>query len=136
MSTFDIVFEGGGAKGVALSGGMEGFFAEGHCLGRLVGTSAGAITATNLAIGFSPQEILAGSKEKNPSGDPIYTSFNDTPGLTDEELGNSAAFHALNRLPLPMPARLESRLDLGFLRIMEKFTPFASMLSLYDMKLS
>ena len=47
MATFDMVFEGGGAKGTAFVGALEVLFAAGHKHRRLVGTSAGAITATS-----------------------------------------------------------------------------------------
>ena len=57
MATFDMVFEGGGAKGTAFVGALEVLFAAGHKHRRLVGTSAGAITATLLGAGYSPQEF-------------------------------------------------------------------------------
>ena len=87
MTQFDIVFEGGGAKGVALAGGMKALLERGHQYRRLVGTSAGAITATNLAVGYTPEEIRDGSLRKTPDGQSIYTTFSDAPPvLTDEEL--------------------------------------------------
>ena len=100
MATFDVVFEGGGAKGVALSGAVSALLGRGHGLGRLVGTSAGAITATNLAVGFTPEEILEGSMVRTPSGAPIYTTFSDTPVLTEEEIRRSGLFHVLTHLPM------------------------------------
>lgn len=100
MTTFDVVFEGGGAKGVALSGAISALLGRGHTLGRLVGTSAGAITATNLAVGFTPEEILAGSLVKTPAGAPIYTTFSTPPVLTDEEIRKSGLFHVLTHLPM------------------------------------
>ena len=42
---YDLVFEGGGAKGIALAGAYEELARQGHTHGRLLGTSAGAITA-------------------------------------------------------------------------------------------
>ena len=41
MAAFDIVFEGGGAKGVAFVGALEVLRRHGHRTARLVGTSAG-----------------------------------------------------------------------------------------------
>src|SRR5262245_24556897 len=64
MTSFDIVFEAGGAKGLAFIGALEVLFRSGHKARRLVGTSAGAITATCLAAGYSPQELLEASKER------------------------------------------------------------------------
>jgi predicted acylesterase/phospholipase RssA len=46
---FDLVFEGGGAKGIVFVGAVQEFEALGHTADRLLGTSAGAITATLLA---------------------------------------------------------------------------------------
>jgi NTE family protein len=116
MATFDMVFEGGGAKGVALSGAVSALLARGHSLGRLVGTSAGAITATNLAVGYTPEEILEGSTARTPSGAPIYTSFSDTPVLTEQELEKSGLFHVLRHDLLPLPGRLGDKLDLAVTR--------------------
>ena len=42
---YDMVFEGGGAKGMVFVGALEVILAQGHTHGRLLGTSAGAITA-------------------------------------------------------------------------------------------
>lgn len=48
---YDLVFEGGGAKGMVFVGACEEFFRRGHSFDRLLGTSAGASTATLLAAG-------------------------------------------------------------------------------------
>lgn len=106
MATFDVVFEGGGAKGVALSGAVSALLEAGHALGRLVGTSAGAITATNLAAGYAPAEILAGSTERTPSGAPIYTTFADAPQLSDAEIEHSGPFQLLREV-VPFGQRME-----------------------------
>ena len=37
---YDLVFEGGGAKGVVFIGAYEEFVQRGHNFGRLLGTSA------------------------------------------------------------------------------------------------
>lgn len=103
------MFEGGGAKGLALSGAVSALLGSGHALGRLVGTSAGAITATNLAVGYAPEEILAGSTAKAPDGRPIYTSFADTPALTDEELRDSALYRVVSHL-VPLGSRADEAL--------------------------
>src|SRR6478609_2135736 len=83
MAIFDIVFEGGGAKGTAFVGGLEVFSAAGHKHRRLVGTSAGAISATLLGAGYSPAELLDAVNQKIPeTGEPIFTSFLDAPQRT------------------------------------------------------
>ena len=57
MSTIDLVFEGGGAKGMVFVGALQELFQEKTPThGRLLGTSAGAITAVTLAAGYTPEE--------------------------------------------------------------------------------
>ena len=133
MAILDVVFEGGGAKGVALSGAVGAILARGHRLGRLVGTSAGAITATNLAIGYRPEEILVSSKLRTPDGQPIYSSFNDAPSLSPDELRSTGLYHALARLPLPMPAAWEANVDMALLRGLLAVPGVASMVSLVEL---
>jgi len=59
MSNIDLVFEGGGAKGAVFVGALDVLFGEyGHTHGRLLGTSAGAITAVLLAAGYTVTEML------------------------------------------------------------------------------
>ena len=47
---YDLVFEGGGAKGMAFVGAMQEFEAAGHTYDRVLGTSAGSITASLLVL--------------------------------------------------------------------------------------
>ncbi len=71
---YDLVFEGGGAKGMAFVGAMREFEAAGHTFGRLIGSSAGAITATILAAGYSAAEMLDALNEQ--TGDqPVFATF-------------------------------------------------------------
>lgn len=84
MSLYDLVFEGGGAKGSAFVGALEVLFAAGHKYRRVIGTSAGAITATLLGAGYSPKEMLDACNETVPgTTDPIFTTFLDTPLSSD-----------------------------------------------------
>jgi predicted acylesterase/phospholipase RssA len=53
------VFKGGGAKGVAYAGALRAFRESGYWFGSVAGASAGAITATLIAAGLSPEEIEA-----------------------------------------------------------------------------
>ena len=60
MKTYtNLVFKGGGVKGVAYAGAIQQLDSMGILTGikRVAGTSAGAITATLLAMGYSPAEI-------------------------------------------------------------------------------
>ncbi len=55
----NLVFEGGGIKGIAYGGALLELEAGGHLgeVTRVGGTSAGAITATLLAMGYTAQEV-------------------------------------------------------------------------------
>jgi NTE family protein len=91
---FDLVFEGGGAKGMVFVGAMQEFMAKGHTYDRLLGTSAGAITATLLAAGYTPQEMLAALNEKE-NGQPVFVGFMGPPLAFDEPAVRSSATLAL-----------------------------------------
>ena len=130
MTQFDIVFEGGGAKGVALAGGMKALLARGHQYRRLVGTSAGAITATNLAVGYTPEEIRDGSLRKTPDGQSIYTTFSDAPPvLTDEELLDTGLGQILRKHSFPFG---HDRAALVVMRVLDKVPGLRGLLALAE----
>src|ERR1700753_3752090 len=84
MMQYDLVFKGGGAKGNAFAGALEVFSTAGHTWRRLVGTSAGAITATLVGAGYKYDELLAACSEQLPgTDDPVFTTFMDTPQASD-----------------------------------------------------
>ena len=69
MQPIDLVFEGGGAKGMVFVGALEELFGgDQYTFGRLLGTSAGAITAVSLAAGLTPEMMLASLAEKDEAG--------------------------------------------------------------------
>ncbi len=53
----DLVFEGGGVKGIALGGAFSELGRRGYQPQCVAGTSAGAITASLIAVGYSADEI-------------------------------------------------------------------------------
>ncbi|MBB5362780.1 patatin-like phospholipase family protein [Deinococcus humi] len=53
----DLVFEGGGIKGIALVGALEVLTAHGYRALRVAGTSAGAIVAALYVAGYTPEEL-------------------------------------------------------------------------------
>lgn len=53
----DAVFEGGGVKGIAFIGAIKCLEERGYEFYRLAGTSAGAITASLLAAGYTADEL-------------------------------------------------------------------------------
>jgi predicted acylesterase/phospholipase RssA len=92
---YDLVFEGGGAKGMVFVGACQEFFGRGHEVGRVLGTSAGAITAAVLAAGYSPQELFDLLAEKGPDNKSVFAGFMGPPApFTDEEL-RTGPFHRL-----------------------------------------
>lgn len=109
---YDMVFEGGGAKGMVFVGAMETFEAEGHTPGRLLGTSAGAITAALLAAGYTSQEMREALAEKK-EGRSVFAGFMGLPeGLDKATVQASATRELLRNINLPfVPDRLEDRLD-------------------------
>ncbi|TAG23944.1 MAG: patatin [Cytophagia bacterium] len=56
----NLVFEGGGIKGIAYGGALQAMSERGllDSVQRVGGTSVGAITAVLLAVGYSPKEII------------------------------------------------------------------------------
>ncbi|HYH84701.1 MAG TPA: patatin-like phospholipase family protein [Pyrinomonadaceae bacterium] len=100
---YDMVFEGGGAKGSAFVGALEKFFEAGLKPRRLVGTSAGAITAAFLAAGYTPQEMKDATNEKL-DGKPRFSSFMDRPvpgDFTQEQLDKSVTFSIFRAVHFP-----------------------------------
>ncbi|RPH62160.1 MAG: hypothetical protein EHM81_02770 [Chloroflexi bacterium] len=110
---YDLVFEGGGAKGMVFVGAMQEFEARGHKPGRLLGTSAGAITATLLAAGYNSKEMLEALNEKLPDGKSVFTSFMAPPAPFDKAAIQDSSIRAfLRAINIPLiPEGLEDKLD-------------------------
>lgn len=83
MALYDLVFEGGGAKGMAFAGALQVFADAGHNHRRVVGTSAGAITAMLTGAGYTPAELTAECTKTDSSGKPIFATFMDPPPESD-----------------------------------------------------
>jgi predicted acylesterase/phospholipase RssA len=115
MALFDAVFGGGGAKGVAFAGALEVLIGRGHRLRRYIGTSAGAITATLAAVGYTPAEMLAAVSERTAEGKPRFTEFMDIPaadGFSRELRNRSVIMEAFGEIDVPLvSAALEQRFD-------------------------
>ena len=114
MATIDLIFEGGGAKGMVFAGALEELFKnEDHTCGRLLGTSAGAITAVGLAAGYTPNEMQAVLAEKDDEGRPVFESFMGKPAPFDAEAVHRSAFRKLlAELDMPfVPEFAEKRID-------------------------
>jgi predicted acylesterase/phospholipase RssA len=109
---YDLVFEGGGAKGMAFVGALQEFERRGHTSGRLLGTSAGAISATLVAAGYDAAEMLAALNEQ-VDGHSVFASFLGEPEAFDEATVRNSAIRSLLRdVDIPgIPAVVEDRLD-------------------------
>jgi predicted acylesterase/phospholipase RssA len=109
---FDLVFEGGGAKGMVFVGACDVFFQRGHTFNRLLGTSAGAITATLLAAGYTVDEMRQALGETR-DGKPIFATFMGTPAEpTEEEIHSGAIRKLLEDVDLTfVPDAVERRID-------------------------
>jgi NTE family protein len=109
---FDLVFEGGGAKGMVFVGAMQEFENRGHLHDRLLGTSAGAITAALMAAGYSSQEMLAALDEKK-DGHSVFADFMGAPTPPNEaDVQRSAIYSLLKNFDAPwIPNALENKLD-------------------------
>ena len=109
---YDLVFEGGGAKGMVFVGAMQEFEGRGHTYGRLLGTSAGAITAALLAAGYDAAEMLAALDEKE-NGQPVFATFMSQPGpFTDDDVRKSATLELLKNFKIPLlPSFATARLS-------------------------
>jgi len=110
---YDLVFEGGGAKGAVFVGALQAFEARGHSIGRVIGTSAGAITAAVVAAGYTSDHLLESVKEKLPDGKPVFSSFMDVPaGFDDNAIEKSLIFDIFSSVDVPrIPDFIERHLD-------------------------
>ncbi len=91
----DLVFSGGGAKGIAHVGALMELEKRGVPYRRVVGTSSGSIMALMLASGYSANEMAAAITERTPDGKIIMSKFLDTPTSFPEELIRDSFLYAL-----------------------------------------
>lgn len=110
---YDLVFEGGGAKGFVLVGACEEFLRRGHTPGRVLGTSAGAITAALVAAGYTPEEMIAALNERDAAGHSVMSSFlGEPPAFADAEVRASTIRKLLKDVnAVPIPDFIEDKVD-------------------------
>jgi NTE family protein len=130
---FDLVFEGGGAKGMVFVGAMEVFESAGHEPGRLLGTSAGAITATALAAGYSSQGLRE-ALEETENGQPVFARFLGEPQpFGEKEIQESTLRAFLQELDLPfVPDFVEKKLDDALVRALATRPRFRHLFSFIE----
>ena len=109
---YDMVFEGGGAKGMVFVGALQELDARGHTPARLLGTSAGSIMATFLAAGYQMDEMLAALTEQKDNK-PVFMSFlQNPPPLTRDEVAHSDIRKLLKEINLKfVPDFIEDKMD-------------------------
>lgn len=117
---YDLVFEGGGAKGSVFVGALQEFKARGHEYARVLGTSAGAISATLIAAGYSPEELLAAVNEKLPDGKPRLATFMDiAEEFDDSAIEDSLTFEIFKKVDIPfIPSMVEGMVDRKIFKIL------------------
>lgn len=131
---FDLVFEGGGAKGAVFIGALAEFEARGHTPGRIVGTSAGAITATMLAAGYSASEARQRLEARDAQGKGMMSGFLDIPTGFMQETIDSSFLGALVRFDIPLlPAILEDRLDQALVERLLRSAKFRQLFSFIEL---
>ncbi len=130
---FDIVFEGGGAKGMAFVGAYKALGERGHGYDRLLGTSAGAIAAVLLAAGYSVQEMQDALAEQE-NGRSVFASFLGAPqSFSEEDIDRSALRNLLREADIPfVPAGLEERIDDSLLRALLRTSQFRHLFSFVE----
>ena len=132
---YDMVFEGGGAKGMVFVGAMQEFEARGHTHDRLLGTSAGAITAALLAAGYSSGEMMEALAEKK-GGKSVFSDFMGDPGpFSDSPLvQNGALAKLLTEIDIPLiPDAIEKRLDQAIINWMASNLKATHLFSLVEL---
>jgi predicted acylesterase/phospholipase RssA len=128
---YDLVFEGGGAKGLAFVGALMSFEKRGHTPRRVIGTSAGSILATLVAAGYDSAESLAAIAERLPDGRSRFASFLETPVLEgNPQIQGSLRDWLVTELDNPaIPNLIEPVVD-QFIESMLKREPMRHLISL------
>ena len=130
---YDLVFEGGGAKGMVFVGAMQEFEAQGHTSDRLVGTSAGSITASLLAAGYNSSRMLDALGEQ-ADGQPVFAAFLGVPGpFAEAQVRSSMMVDLLSRIDIPLvPDRWEHTASMGIASALLKIDRFCNLFSFVE----
>jgi predicted acylesterase/phospholipase RssA len=127
----DLVFEGGGAKGLAYIGAIQALEEQPFALRRVVGSSAGAMIALLLSLGYDSAEL---GELLNAQGSSLLSSFFDIPREFDEEVvEQSLLWDAFRQVDIPLvPAGLEERIDRALFNKLCRSEPFRLLFSLVE----
>jgi len=110
---YDLVFEGGGAKGGAFTGATRAFERRGYTVGRVIGSSAGSIVAVLIAAGYDAAACQHALEQKLPDGRSVFASFLDTPNLdADDQMSAGLRSWLITELDNPaLPNSIEPVVD-------------------------
>ncbi|MBN1640269.1 MAG: patatin-like phospholipase family protein [Anaerolineae bacterium] len=130
---YDLVFEGGGAKGMVFVGAMQAFGEKDHTYDRLLGTSAGAITAALLAAGYTTDEMKAALSEEE-DGAPVFAGFmGEPPAFSAQEIEAGATRTLLRNIDIPaIPQFVEDGIDDALTRALLTASAFRNLFSLIE----
>lgn len=131
---FDLVFEGGGAKGAVFVGALREFEARGHSARRFLGTSAGAITATLMAAGYKAADMDRAVNEKLPDGKPRFSTFMDIAAeFSEADVRDSVTYAVFKQVDLPwIPEMAEGRIDERIFSQLMKLDAYREMFSFVE----
>jgi predicted acylesterase/phospholipase RssA len=109
---YDLIFEGGGVRGLVFAGAMAEFEASGHTFDRLLGTSAGGITAVLFAAGYRSHETFDLLYDAQ-AGRPTFANFLAHPVAVDLPVLRQGALRELLRATdaAALPDWLEGPVD-------------------------
>jgi predicted acylesterase/phospholipase RssA len=135
---FDMVFEGGGAKGMAFVGALKALEAHGHTHRRLIGTSAGAITATLLTVGYDAKKMEQ-ELGRQDNGKPVFAKFMDAPTAADftaEDIENSITMKLFGELDLDFGIgaleNLGGKIDKRIIKALMKLRAYPTLFSFLE----
>lgn len=109
---FDLVFEGGGVRGIAFIGALEALAAGGHEIDRVMGTSVGGLTAALLATGHDVTSLREHVFNLETGRLSIADVLTPQPDFTQDEIDASATRRVLRDVDFPfVPNMLETTSD-------------------------
>lgn len=115
----DLVIEGGGSRSLAFLGALQELEERGHTIGRILGTSAGGITAAMLACGYGSQEATQMMYDKKTQK-PTFANLFDKPAQVEQSALRSGVVRKLLReMNSPhIPDFIEEQIDTILLDIL------------------
>jgi predicted acylesterase/phospholipase RssA len=117
----DLVFEGGGMKGIAFIGALRALAAYGYRHGRLLGTSVGSLFATLLAAGYSADELYDLIFDTKTGELRLTQYFKPFPSFDHAQIEASATRRLLKAVDLPfLPDGIEEGVDARLARTLMK----------------